>query len=583
MSTTAPAAFTCPITQQLLEWPVLTMGGNTYEYAAISEWLDKHNTDPQTGLPLPSKTLVPNHAMRSQVQDYIQANPSVDRNPNVVRPPANSSAPVIEAKQEMKLADLCSFVRQTARLTKSQRAEYVPQSVTYKGYTYEFRRSADSADSPLQVRCKGYSEWLSLPERTSALFSTSLGVIFYNPNEMHDVFELKDKCRFERKCTNAQCPNDHPFACLFGVDCRNKEGKCKFLHPNADSVVPLGSAYPLSKACQFGTACSNKACHFAHPKGRVSPPRHRKQLFVTHSHELVKLSTPLSVELLLGDKRPSKFTFQGEFVFFFTPYSGAWAKERHFRTCTVVRYSAAQQAYARVCDYELGGHYCNAAVGLGRYLTLSWWPYEEEAMRTQWEGVNRENALAFDLQRTQADNAKMAEENKVLRDKQARANQVISKLKTKVKQQGRTIQKQQAQAAEAKQRQEAAKAKRQAQHEKRLRQKAMLQAQRQAEYEWRKQRQRDARRQNERFRLRDPIHVYALQAGCSGAQQEHWVQVLDYHKGAHALELAPDPNAEALLLKVTEHDQVFEFQLHAPAHLDKASWPVVPGRLCEGF
>ena len=44
--------------------------GFTYERSAIKQWLETHNTSPQTGIELESKQLVPNYSLRSLIQDF---------------------------------------------------------------------------------------------------------------------------------------------------------------------------------------------------------------------------------------------------------------------------------------------------------------------------------------------------------------------------------------------------------------------------------------------------------------------------------------------------------------------------------
>ena len=44
--------------------------GHTYERSAIEQWLETHNTSPTTGLELVSKQLIPNHNLRSLIQDF---------------------------------------------------------------------------------------------------------------------------------------------------------------------------------------------------------------------------------------------------------------------------------------------------------------------------------------------------------------------------------------------------------------------------------------------------------------------------------------------------------------------------------
>ena len=65
-----PDEYVDPITLELMSDPVLTADGHTYERAAIERWLADHNTSPKTGLPLPSKDLIPNYALRNAIQRF---------------------------------------------------------------------------------------------------------------------------------------------------------------------------------------------------------------------------------------------------------------------------------------------------------------------------------------------------------------------------------------------------------------------------------------------------------------------------------------------------------------------------------
>ncbi|KAJ8603096.1 hypothetical protein CTAYLR_006682 [Chrysophaeum taylorii] len=65
-----PDAFICSITRELLQDPVTCSDGHTYERRAIAHWLVAHDTSPKTGLPLDSKHLVPNYAIRSAIDEH---------------------------------------------------------------------------------------------------------------------------------------------------------------------------------------------------------------------------------------------------------------------------------------------------------------------------------------------------------------------------------------------------------------------------------------------------------------------------------------------------------------------------------
>ncbi|CAI9768893.1 unnamed protein product [Fraxinus pennsylvanica] len=68
-----PSYFTCPIFQEIMQDPVVAADGFTYEAEAIKGWLETgHDTSPMTNLKLPHCNWVPNHALRSTIQEWLQ-------------------------------------------------------------------------------------------------------------------------------------------------------------------------------------------------------------------------------------------------------------------------------------------------------------------------------------------------------------------------------------------------------------------------------------------------------------------------------------------------------------------------------
>ncbi|XP_055817267.1 U-box domain-containing protein 33 isoform X2 [Solanum dulcamara] len=68
-----PSYFICPIFQEIMQDPVVAADGFTYEAEALRGWLDSgHDTSPMTNLTLSHKNLVPNHALRSAIQEWLQ-------------------------------------------------------------------------------------------------------------------------------------------------------------------------------------------------------------------------------------------------------------------------------------------------------------------------------------------------------------------------------------------------------------------------------------------------------------------------------------------------------------------------------
>jgi hypothetical protein len=66
-----PASCICPITGEPMRDPVVDREGNTYERAAIVDWLRRNPTSPITRNPLSVHDLVPNRAVRDLVIEHL--------------------------------------------------------------------------------------------------------------------------------------------------------------------------------------------------------------------------------------------------------------------------------------------------------------------------------------------------------------------------------------------------------------------------------------------------------------------------------------------------------------------------------
>ena len=71
-----PVDFMCPITQDLMNDPVVCADGHSYERAAIVQWLSNHNTSPKTNVTLVHKNLTPNHTLRGAIEQWSELHPS---------------------------------------------------------------------------------------------------------------------------------------------------------------------------------------------------------------------------------------------------------------------------------------------------------------------------------------------------------------------------------------------------------------------------------------------------------------------------------------------------------------------------
>ncbi|KAH6822505.1 hypothetical protein C2S53_008982 [Perilla frutescens var. hirtella] len=70
-SSNVPGTFLCPIYQDVMQNPHLAADGFSYELEAIDEWLKTgRDTSPMTNLRLKHKLLIPNHTLRSLIEDW---------------------------------------------------------------------------------------------------------------------------------------------------------------------------------------------------------------------------------------------------------------------------------------------------------------------------------------------------------------------------------------------------------------------------------------------------------------------------------------------------------------------------------
>ena len=67
-----PHDFYCPILQEIMINPVLTVDGFTYERSGIEKWLAIKSTSPLTGLPLSSRKLTDNTELKEIIIEFIK-------------------------------------------------------------------------------------------------------------------------------------------------------------------------------------------------------------------------------------------------------------------------------------------------------------------------------------------------------------------------------------------------------------------------------------------------------------------------------------------------------------------------------
>lgn len=67
-----PKEFYCCISQDIMNDPVKTCDGQTYDRINILQWFEINNTSPLTGLSLPTKDLVSNVELKEMIEEYFK-------------------------------------------------------------------------------------------------------------------------------------------------------------------------------------------------------------------------------------------------------------------------------------------------------------------------------------------------------------------------------------------------------------------------------------------------------------------------------------------------------------------------------
>lgn len=65
-----PESFLCPISHEIMDDPYIDQDGNSYEKAAIMEWLAARQVSPITRRPLLPSNLVPNRVLKTLIEEY---------------------------------------------------------------------------------------------------------------------------------------------------------------------------------------------------------------------------------------------------------------------------------------------------------------------------------------------------------------------------------------------------------------------------------------------------------------------------------------------------------------------------------
>ncbi|XP_017258655.1 U-box domain-containing protein 35 isoform X1 [Daucus carota subsp. sativus] len=67
---TPPSHFICPILREVMDDPHVAADGYTYDLKAIKKWFEENDKSPMTNIPMPSKSLIPNHTLSSAIMEW---------------------------------------------------------------------------------------------------------------------------------------------------------------------------------------------------------------------------------------------------------------------------------------------------------------------------------------------------------------------------------------------------------------------------------------------------------------------------------------------------------------------------------
>ena len=81
-----PTRFVCPLTLCVMEDPVMTRSGLSFERSAILQWLSQNSTCPVTRLPMLPSMLAPNVSLGSHIRHWRQQQEEDGETRNMGRP-----------------------------------------------------------------------------------------------------------------------------------------------------------------------------------------------------------------------------------------------------------------------------------------------------------------------------------------------------------------------------------------------------------------------------------------------------------------------------------------------------------------
>ncbi|XP_078429242.1 U-box domain-containing protein 17-like [Wolffia australiana] len=183
-----PKELCCPISLDLMRDPVVVATGQTYDRAAIAQWLDEgHRTCPTSGQPLAHTRLVPNRALRNLIAQWCAASGVPYDSPalgaaSLPIPPAAAAANRATARLLVQQLARGSAVAESARELRllARAGQENRRCVAEEGAVPALRRVLRSPDPAAQAHA--VTAILNL-----SLLDSNRGLIMREPGCLHSI------------------------------------------------------------------------------------------------------------------------------------------------------------------------------------------------------------------------------------------------------------------------------------------------------------------------------------------------------------------------------------------------------------
>lgn len=90
----------CPISHRIMDMPVVSPSGHTYDRASILAWLDRRAVDPLSSAPLRAASLYPNRALQEELLEQLQRLADSDDPPGLAAAARAKLEAVLSAQRE---------------------------------------------------------------------------------------------------------------------------------------------------------------------------------------------------------------------------------------------------------------------------------------------------------------------------------------------------------------------------------------------------------------------------------------------------------------------------------------------------